>query len=769
MGQPIVRDQAGRRQGARTRPDAAPRAPFVVAGVIAALVAGAVRIWQAVDRPALGWADTTDFVATSREAWASTGLWAGSRPPLVPVVLKLVGEDASAFVHWQAAVAVLCWVALAVSVATVVPGRGRWFAAAAVVAVSLTSAVTMWERSVLSESLALSLLALLLAAALQLAQGITGWRVAALLAVAALWSATRDSHASVLLVAGSAALVKAAVLRMRSRRGVARGDDGDVAPRGGGDDGRDRPDDRGPRSEPGHRDGDRQIGEGHRSVRPGAVRWWTVLGAGAVVLAFVAAWGSSHGERHAFPMRNVYEVRVLPYPDRVAWFADHGMPRSEVFLGPDARAPYREPGLPPVVYVADDDAELGEWLEWVESDGRVAYARFVATHPTYLLTEPVRVPERAFNNARGDRSFYAPPGMAVVPGVDRVLARPTTEVLLAAVLALAWAIGRRSWSPALAVGATAAALSVPHGLLAWHSDGMETARHLVVPSLQLHLGVLLLIIGAATAPLRSSPSPGAAAGSGGPAEATERRGNGREGHGYGPRMADETPLTIRRPDTPPVGGVVVVQEAFGITDHIADVCQRLADVGWLAVAPHLFHRTGDPVLPYDDFSQVAPHFQSLTPDGILADVDAALAFIADAGFPSDTAGIVGFCMGGTVALHVAVERQVGAAVSFYGGGVAKGRFGFAPLVDAAPRLRAPWLGLYGDRDRGIPVEDVERMRAAASQAEVPTEIVRYADAGHGFNRDGSPDYVDGAASDAWARTLDWFATNLTTGATELSG
>ena len=298
---------------------------------------------------------------------------------------------------------------------------------------------------------------------------------------------------------------------------------------------------------------------------------------------------------------------------------------------------------------------------------------------------------------------------------------------------------------------------------------METARHLVVPSLQLHLGVLLLIIGAATAPLRSSASPGAAAGSDWPAEATERRGNGREGHGYGPRMADETPLTIRRPDTPPVGGVVVVQEAFGITDHIADVCQRLADVGWLAVAPHLFHRTGDPVLPYDDFSQVAPHFQSLTPEGILADVDAALAYIADAGFPTDTAGIVGFCMGGTVALNVAVERQVGAAVSFYGGGVATGRFGFAPLVEAAPRLRAPWLGLYGDRDRGIPVEDVEQLRAAASEAEVPTEIVRYADAGHGFNRDGSPDYVDGAAADAWARTLDWFATNLTTGATELSG
>ncbi len=231
-------------------------------------------------------------------------------------------------------------------------------------------------------------------------------------------------------------------------------------------------------------------------------------------------------------------------------------------------------------------------------------------------------------------------------------------------------------------------------------------------------------------------------------------------------MADETPLSIRHPDRPAVGGIVVVQEAFGVADHIVDVCQRLADVGWLAVAPHLYHRTGDPVLPYDDFSQVLPHSQALTAEGVLADVDAALDYIAGAGFPPDTAGVVGFCMGGTIALAVAVERQVGAAVTFYGAGIAKGRFGFPPMLEAAPALRAPWLGLFGDRDTGIPVEDVEQLRAAAARADVPTEIVRYPDAGHGFNRDGSPSHDATAAADAWMRTLDWFADNLTTGATE---
>jgi carboxymethylenebutenolidase len=231
-------------------------------------------------------------------------------------------------------------------------------------------------------------------------------------------------------------------------------------------------------------------------------------------------------------------------------------------------------------------------------------------------------------------------------------------------------------------------------------------------------------------------------------------------------MVDETPLSIRHPTQPAIGGIVVVQEAFGVSDHIEALCQRLADVGWLAVAPHLYHRTGDPVLPYYDFAQVLPHARALTAEGVLADIDAALAYIAGAGFPPDCAGVVGFCMGGTIALAVAVQRQVGAAVTFYGAGVTEGRFGFPPMVDAAPSLRSPWLGLFGDLDIGIPVDDVERLRAAAAEADVSTEVVRYPDAGHGFHRESSPTYDKPAASDAWRRALDWFADNLTTGATE---
>jgi carboxymethylenebutenolidase len=221
-------------------------------------------------------------------------------------------------------------------------------------------------------------------------------------------------------------------------------------------------------------------------------------------------------------------------------------------------------------------------------------------------------------------------------------------------------------------------------------------------------------------------------------------------------MTQQTPLSVYEPDGAPKGGIVVVQEAFGVNDHIEDVARRFAAEGWLAVAPHLFHRTGDPRLDYDDFSLVMPHMQALTADGVLADIDAALDHLAQAGIPPERIGVVGFCMGGTVTLVTAARRPVGAAVTFYGGGVTEGRFGFPPLVEEATRLRAPWLGLYGDLDQGIPVDGVEQLRTAAAGSGQPTELIRYPEAGHGFHCDQRDSYEPKAAQDAWARTLAWF-------------
>jgi carboxymethylenebutenolidase len=223
----------------------------------------------------------------------------------------------------------------------------------------------------------------------------------------------------------------------------------------------------------------------------------------------------------------------------------------------------------------------------------------------------------------------------------------------------------------------------------------------------------------------------------------------------------DMPASVATPDGAARGGIVVVQEAFGLTSHIDSICDRFADAGYLAVAPALFHRVGSPVLSYGDFEAVRPAMMSLTAGGIEIDLDAALAHLRGHGVSDSAIGVVGFCMGGTVALFAGTQWKLGAAVTFYGGGVAPGRFGFPSLLDIAPDLQMPWLGIYGDLDQGIPVDEVESLRRVAAKAPVPTEVVRYPEAGHGFNCDDRPDaYHEPSATDAWQRTLAWFAAHL---------
>jgi carboxymethylenebutenolidase len=216
------------------------------------------------------------------------------------------------------------------------------------------------------------------------------------------------------------------------------------------------------------------------------------------------------------------------------------------------------------------------------------------------------------------------------------------------------------------------------------------------------------------------------------------------------------------PDTDPLGAVVVIQEAFGVNSHIEDVTRRVAAAGYHAVAPDMFHRTGGAVVDYGDFGAVIEHFVGIGNDeAIMADVDAALDHLRGLGFDDRRIGIVGFCFGGRVTFLVAAQRALGAAVGFYGGGIVTARFPqFPALVDRAANLATPWLGLFGDLDESIPVEDVEQLRTALTGAPVDAEVVRYPDAEHGFNCDARPSYNPDAAADAWSRTLDWFAHHL---------
>jgi len=223
----------------------------------------------------------------------------------------------------------------------------------------------------------------------------------------------------------------------------------------------------------------------------------------------------------------------------------------------------------------------------------------------------------------------------------------------------------------------------------------------------------------------------------------------------------ELPLFAAGDPSAARGAVVVIQEAFGVTAHIERCCERLAEADFLAVAPALFHRTTTDSFAYDDFEHAMPNMAALSAEGIEADLAAVARHLDAVGFERSRRGIVGFCMGGLVAFVGATLGEFGAAVTFYGGGVTTGRFGYPPLVELADHVATPWLGLYGDLDKGIPPHDVELLRDAVASAPAPTEIVRYADADHGFNCEDRPGVFNpDAASDAWARMLAFFDQHL---------
>ncbi len=224
------------------------------------------------------------------------------------------------------------------------------------------------------------------------------------------------------------------------------------------------------------------------------------------------------------------------------------------------------------------------------------------------------------------------------------------------------------------------------------------------------------------------------------------------------------PVYEARPDGSASRAVLVIQEAFGVNEHIQDVTRRFAEAGYHALAPHFFHRTGAATAPYGDFDRVRELIEGLDDDGVLRDADAAIEYLtAEHGFTTGALGAVGFCFGGRATFLLAARRDLGAAVGFYGGGIVSGdSTRFPPLVGESDRLRTPWLGLFGERDPSIPLEDVETLERALEDAPVTTQIVRYPEAGHGFHCDGRDVYHETSAKDAWARTLEFFERHLAT-------
>jgi carboxymethylenebutenolidase len=220
--------------------------------------------------------------------------------------------------------------------------------------------------------------------------------------------------------------------------------------------------------------------------------------------------------------------------------------------------------------------------------------------------------------------------------------------------------------------------------------------------------------------------------------------------------AGAMPAQLARPATSgPFPAVIVVQEAFGLNQHIEDVAARLAGEGYVPLAPDLFHRGGHGrTAAYDDLPKALTLMGELDDKGIIEDMGAAIGFLEkQPSVRADRIGVTGFCMGGRVTYLTAcaLPGKIAAAAPFYGGGIP---------IDRTASLRAPVLAFFGEDDLFIPLDQVRALEAEAARLGKSLEVVVYPKAPHGFFCDERDSYRPDAAADSWKRLLAFFAQHL---------
>jgi carboxymethylenebutenolidase len=207
--------------------------------------------------------------------------------------------------------------------------------------------------------------------------------------------------------------------------------------------------------------------------------------------------------------------------------------------------------------------------------------------------------------------------------------------------------------------------------------------------------------------------------------------------------------------------ILVVQEIFGVHEHIKDVCRRFAKAGWLAIAPEMYYRQGD-VSKLKDNKEIFSQVVSKVPDAqVMSDLDAAAAWAAKNGGDPKRLGITGFCWGGRVTwLYAAHNQNVKAGVAWYGRLVGPSN-DMTPKhpTDLVDQINAPVLGLYGGADAGIPNDTVDKMNAALKEKGKPSMIHLYPDTPHAFHADYRPSFRKEQAEDGWKRATAWFKKN----------
>lgn len=210
--------------------------------------------------------------------------------------------------------------------------------------------------------------------------------------------------------------------------------------------------------------------------------------------------------------------------------------------------------------------------------------------------------------------------------------------------------------------------------------------------------------------------------------------------------------------------ILVIEEIFGVHEYIQDVCRRLAHLGYLAVAPELFARYGDPA-KYTDMATLRAEVVDKVSDAqVASDLDATAKWALAHGGSAAKMGVIGFCWGGRQAwLYAMHNPDLKAAAVFYGPlGGAPTALQPASVLSQVDKVQVPVLGAYGGKDAGIPMNDIDKMRESLAEGTAMDQACRidvYPDAGHGFHADYRPSYNKADAELAWRRAMDWFATH----------
>lgn len=207
-------------------------------------------------------------------------------------------------------------------------------------------------------------------------------------------------------------------------------------------------------------------------------------------------------------------------------------------------------------------------------------------------------------------------------------------------------------------------------------------------------------------------------------------------------------------------GVVVIQEAFGVNDHMKKVTDRIAAEGYVAVCPDIYHRESERVIPFSDMAKAIATLQRVQDPKAMEDVGAAIAHLKSQGnVKAGSIGVVGFCMGGRLTYLAAAHHasDVKCAVPYYGGGIPMGNP--SPLSRTG-EIKCPMYLFFGEKDQLIPMDQVGQIKTELTAKQVPFQMETYADAGHGFFCDERGSYNEKAATDAWDKTKSFLAQHL---------